>query len=271
MSTRRASNPGRAPRYRGITCRLTIVVAATIAMVAALDAPAHAGVYTVTGCRTGWVPDVRNTGGNVVPSAFDQCDQATSRSLHASLPGSTNSPEGLRANAGDYSGWRFDAPPDTAIVGLSLTWNGRGDYAGSSWSPATVEVATSSNAQVVGRIDPFQTADHFELQDASWVRAYVLCRGQTGSTCRTTFFDVNGAPDVVRLAMQHTSVSLLDRAAPEVADGAGAAVADGVWAGPQPLVFSASDKGGGLFQVAVEVDGRVIATFPRSVGRPLRR
>jgi hypothetical protein len=235
-----------------------VIVGATAVVLAVCDAPARAGVYTVSGCRTGWVPDVLNTSGGTYPATYDECDQATSRSLYAGLPGSRQD----LANGGDYGGWRFDAPPNTAIVRLSLTWRGRGDYATGSWGAATVNVATSSNAQVFAWIDPFSATDSFPLQDASWARVYVACLASVGGTCRRSFFDANGAPDAVRVAIQRATVSILDRSAPEVASVGGTAAAVSVWAGRQPLAFSASDKGGGIFQIAVDVDGSVIETLP---------
>ncbi len=153
MSTRRAgSNHG--PLLCWMSGRRNLVIlGATVAMLVVCDASARAGVYTVSGCRTGWVPDVRNTSGDPYPGAYDECDQATSKSLYASVPAPV---AGGRANSGDYGGWRFVAPPDTVIVGLVLTWSGRGDYAAGDWGPTTVNVATSADVEVISRIDPIQ-------------------------------------------------------------------------------------------------------------------
>jgi hypothetical protein len=157
-------------------------------MLMLLCASAHAGVYTVSGCRTGWVPDVRNTSGGAATAAYDLCDHSV-RSLSAGLPWNTTP----RANAGDYGGWRFDAPANTVIDGLSLTWNGRGDYtgsdAGSDWGAANVSIDASNNAQLAWHIDPFSANDRFAMQDASWVRFVVRCQAQAGSTCRTSLVD----------------------------------------------------------------------------------
>jgi hypothetical protein len=62
-------------RLHGWSVRCFVVVAAA-AQVVVLPERADAGTYTVTGCRTGWVPDVRNTTADVGPAANDRCDQS---------------------------------------------------------------------------------------------------------------------------------------------------------------------------------------------------
>jgi hypothetical protein len=71
-----------------------------------------------------------------------------------------------------------------------------------------------------------------------------------------------GAPDNTRADLIRSTVSLVDRSAPEVQQAAGAAVADPVWTGTEPLTFRADDKGGGLYRVLVEVDGVIAQGLP---------
>ncbi len=52
-----------------------------------------------------------------------------------------------------------------------------------------------------------------------------------------------------------SSVTLVDRFAPIVQSVAGSAATDTTWTGSEPLTFSATDRGGGLFRVIVEADG----------------
>jgi len=216
---------------------------------------AHAGTYTVSGCRTSWAPDVRNTTGLYFVGAYDQCDQPNALWLFASFAGS-------RINAGDYAGWRFEAPPDTAIVSASVRWRGVGDYATPDWDSSVVSLAASNSAQQLERRDAFDATDTISTPDAQWVRAYLLCQASTGSTCRGSFFGPGVAPDNPRLSITRTSVTLIDRSAPDVSQVAGPALSDVLWTGSEALAFTASDKGSGLFRVDVEVDGHTVERVP---------
>jgi len=95
------------------------------------DAGAIATVYAVErpGCRTAWIPVVRNTtiNGNGV-GASDQCGNGRDGMLDASLavPG---------VKSGDYAGWRFNAPAAKAISAVTATWQGRGDTQPSTGGP----------------------------------------------------------------------------------------------------------------------------------------
>jgi hypothetical protein len=228
------------------------------AVVGLLSASADAAVYTVSGCRTGWTPEWRMTAGSFASATYDLCDTPTYRSLSAGLAGG-----GARANPGDYAGWRFDAPADTAIVGISLMWTGHGDYATADGGPAPVRLDASNTAELRNRFDVFATTDSVAVADADWVRAVVLCDALPGSTCRTSFAPPD-PPDALRVAIVSSRVSLIDRLTPTIAQVAGAAATGTTWAGPQPLSFTASDKGSGVFRVDVEVDGSVVQTIPAS-------
>src|SRR5919197_4999471 len=102
-----------------------LAAAASATLLAVLPARAVAGTYTVNGCRNGWVADVRNTTALYAVGAYDNCARPNPGvgQLLASLGGAG------QINAGDYAAWRFDAPPDTAIVATSLTWKGLGEEA----------------------------------------------------------------------------------------------------------------------------------------------
>jgi hypothetical protein len=233
-----------------------LAVAATLAL---LPDIAHAGTYTVSGCRTGWTPDARLSAGTSAGATFDLCETPNYRSLSAGLGG-----DGPRANAGDYAGWRFDAPANTAIVGLSLTWQGHGDVAAGDWGPAAVRIDASNNAQLRQRLDVFRILDAIAMPDADWVRALVICDAQPGSTCRTSFAPPE-APDSLRVGVESSRVSIIDRTTPTVAQVAGSALNATTWTGRQPLSFDASDTGSGVFRVDIEVDGNVLKTIPAVV------
>jgi hypothetical protein len=217
---------------------------------------ADAGTYTVTGCRIGWVPDTRITT-SLAASTLDLCDSSNNPMLSAGFGGASSG-----VNPGDYVGWRFDVPSDTAIEALTLTWSGRGDLAGASWGPARVNLDTSTAPQARTRIDPFSQTDSLIVSDAQWVRAYVTCIAQSGSTCRGSFFDANGVPDTLRIGIRSATITLVDRFAPEVSAVGGSATAAGAWTGAEHLSFSASDRGGGIYRALVDVDGRILQATP---------
>jgi hypothetical protein len=186
--------------------------------------------------------------------AFDQCDEPNAHWLHAgfAMP---------HINPGDYAGWRFDAPPNTAIVSASIHWTGRGDWATTDWGSADVSLAASNSAQALERRDAFDTTDTITTPDAQWVRAYLMCHAQSGSTCRGSFIG-SGDPDNPRLSIIHSSVTISDRLAPDVKQVAGPALSDALWTDSERLAFSASDDGGGLYRVIVEVDGVAVKALP---------
>jgi hypothetical protein len=231
-------------------------IAICVAVVALACSPpsADAGTYNVTGCRTSWVPDVRNTSGPYVMGTFDQCDEPDVRWLYASFANG-------RINAGDYVGWRFDAPANTAIVSASIRWRGRGDWASADWGLVDVSLVASNSAQVLERRDAFDTTDTISMPDAQWVRAYVLCHAQSGSTCRGNFIG-SGDLDNPRLSILRSTVTISDRLAPVVRQIAGPALSDVVWTDSKPLAFSASDEGSGLFRLDIAVDGRTVSSVP---------
>jgi hypothetical protein len=92
-----------------------------------LPARGTAGTYTVSACRAGWTPETRLTPNAPAPGAYDFCD-LPQHGLSAEFPNN-----GMMIASGDYAGWRFDAPADTAIASATVRWVGLGDYATASW------------------------------------------------------------------------------------------------------------------------------------------
>jgi hypothetical protein len=215
---------------------------------------AVAGTYTVSGCRIGWVPEVHDSGAGSLAS--DQCDNPNTRGLYAGLGA------GLRANPGDYAGWRFEAPPDTAVTEVAITWFGRGDIASGDWGAATVDLSASNNESAISHLDLFGRTESVSIPDAQWVRAYVTCKAPVGLTCRTNWVAPATAPDGPRLLVRQATFTILDHSAPQTDQVAGPAVTDATWAGSEPLSYAAEDKGGGVFRVLVDVDGQVVKAMP---------
>jgi hypothetical protein len=126
-----------------------VIVFAGATVLALTSEPADAGTYTVSGCRSGWAPDVRNTTGTAGIGTPDYCD--TSGVLRANLGGafSTNNP-------GDYAGWRFAAPSDTTISRAAVRWHGWTYFSG-NWRMAYLE--SSVQTPPIYHFDRFDEAD----------------------------------------------------------------------------------------------------------------
>ena len=225
-----------------------------IAMLACC-ADAFAGTYTVSGCRTAWNPAVRITSADLYAGAYDECANPQYQMLDAAFAAP-------KVNPGDSVGWRFDAPPDTAIDAVNITWWGRGDYATGDWGAAVATLDASTGGQAIRHLDLFMpTTETLSAPDARWVQAYVICVANPGSTCRGRDWFA-GAFDSTHVSMSRSTVRLFDRSAPDVQTAGGAAVTDPVWTGIEPLSYRAEDKGGGLYRVLVEVDGAIVRALP---------
>jgi hypothetical protein len=233
------------------------VIAAAVAFLSCA-AKASAGTYTVTGCRTGWVPDVRNTTDAFGPGVFDQCAQQNADWLYASL-GARFAP-----NLGDYASWRFDAPSATTIAAVTVTWHGRGDDEGADYASSVIGLVASNSAQPFERDDTFAETRTMSVPDAQWVQAYVACKAFNPSLtrCRAPIQGPNEPPESAHFAITRSTVTLVDRFAPEIQQAGGAALTDPVWTGVEQLSFRAEDKGGGLYRGLVEVDGAVARALP---------
>jgi hypothetical protein len=63
---------------------------------------------------------------------------------------------------------------------------------------------------------------------------------------------------IPKIFIRGTTVALVDRLAPVVQSAGGSALLEPTWTGVEPLSFSASDRGGGLYRVLVDFDGTVV-------------
>jgi hypothetical protein len=216
---------------------------------------AVAGTYTVSGCKNGWVADVRNSTGPYAVGVYDNCPQPSPgvAQLLASLGGAG------RINAGDYAAWRFDAPTDTAIVATSLTWKGLGEEATADHGADVVALATSSG-ESIQHLGRFAVTETLPARNARGVRSAITCLAEAGSTRRGV--DSGDATNIFSFAISGARVTLLDRLSPDVSRVGGSAIADHVWTGQEPVSFDGSDRGGGVFRVDVDVDGATIQTLP---------
>jgi hypothetical protein len=226
-----------------------VVLSAALSLV--LPAHGWAGTYTVSACRAGWTPEIRRTSTENTPGAYDFCDLAA-HGLAAQFGGAMTP-------SGDYAGWRFDAPPDTVITTARVRWWGFGDYATASWGASAARLDMSTTTLVRSHYEVFDTTETVSGPDASWVGVYLVSVPGTNS-CRSS---IGGPPgDVPRIFIKGTTVALVDRLAPIVQSSGGSALTEPTWTGAQPLTFAASDRGGGIHRVLVEVDGRIASASP---------
>jgi hypothetical protein len=232
-------------------CTALRVALLTVAVALSTATPALAGTYTVSACRDGWAPEVHRTALATSPAAEDHCE--SNRSLKATFYTSGFQ----RVNAGDYAAWRFDAPPDTVITGATVDWQALNEYAMNDWNAGLARLEMSTTTNGISRAGPFHLSDTISGPGATWVRVSLVC-SELGSSCRTLFPDTYLYPYVFVL---RSTVSILDRLSPVVQSASGPAASDGAWTGAEPLSFSASDRGGGLYRVLVDVDGQVVKTL----------
>jgi hypothetical protein len=141
-----------------------------------------------------------------------------------------------------------------------VDWNGLGDYAAGDWGPIEARI-DASTAAGYGPIAAFDTTEARDFSDATWVRVSLVCLPSPAPSCRT-HFGSGPVPDIAHVWMTASTVTILDRSAPVVQAVGGSAVTDAAWTGSEPLTFSATDRGGGLFRVIVEADGVPVKALP---------
>lgn len=88
------------------------------------------------------------------------------------------------------------------------------------------------------------------------------------ASCFTTQSSVCSARSGGRasFSISRAVFDLEDRDAPVVTPATGDAVTNGEWGGPIGIAFGATDRGGGVFRLLVEVDGQVLYKQPLSGG-----
>jgi hypothetical protein len=226
---------------------------ALLTMAGALSAatPALGGTYTASACRDGWAPEVHRTALATSPAAEDHCGS------NGSLKATFYTSGFQRVNPGDYAAWRFDAPPDTVITQATVDWQALNEYAMNDWGAGVARLEMSTTTNGIFHAGPFHSSDTISGPGAAWVRVSLVCF-ELGASCRTLFPDTYLYPYVFVL---RSTVSILDRLSPVVQSASGPAASDAAWTGAEPLSFSASDRGGGVYRVLVDFDGQVVKTL----------
>lgn len=250
--------------------RISLFVLAIVAAWMASVAPASAtGSYQVYSCRTpaglpaptdGWSTIL----GHEAVTA-DNCNAADARDLDAQTLDQ-------RAMVGDFAGWRYSAPQNLTLGPLSF-WrytvvshhdldNATGQW--SSW----ISLGSPEHAAAVERCDLDCTGlgsaedrnllagNRFDVAPPPGTRdAYVVagCIGTPGYGCNVLHDQVGNRTGYARYDVQALQAELEDSFAPVAQDVSGSLTIDDVLKGAASLSFAASDKGGGLYHVWIDV------------------
>lgn len=249
------------------TLRTSIAAAATVfaSLAASSETAAAAGTYEVWTCRApdgtpaatgdgggGWKAEAANTnpgGGNV---ADDRCAAGGTLLLrHAeSAPQPTPS----------FLSWVFSAPPGTSVSRYALDFEGYARPAGANSVFGEVALHTDLQPDPVyderyygaGGVARHETGH--DSPGARQVRLRVAC-GDLAGAGRPCGAEIDGAP--ARIDIYRGVFTLKDQDAPAVGAVSGDATTDSLWAGSAGISVGATDQGGGVYRLGVEVDGEV--------------
>lgn len=244
----------------GLTASIVAIGALTPA------AAARAGTYEVWTCRApdgspaavaddagGWRVVMQGTsdvGGN---QASNSCAQGGS--VHGALA------IGGRQPAPSLVMWDFLAPASTRIVRALVDLDGysrRYQSGATSVGDVVVTDSTRTDPDYVRRWQGFgafgRESVAFSVAAGSSVGVWGTCSHlvPSGAYC-------DPGPDggVARFAIHRATFKLADRDAPIPGAATGDAVTNTTWAGPTGISFGATDQGGGVYRLAIEVDGRI--------------
>ena len=246
---------------------LTILLGAVALFGAA--APAHAGEYTVWGCRTpdgrivataGWTAGIAPSGAG---SAHQHC-LSSEPGFTAELARGSAVPNEARVY------WRFTAPPGRTIAAFTL-WrvtNGAANadprwyqFADALVDPGvagSVETVDSCSQERCTGSDPLSDDNALQIagRDARTITFQVHCVAPppaTGCTATET---------PARYRVARSAIRLNDLADPLLTapPSGGLVDPDRTLSGVQGLSISARDEGAGLYEAALEIDGREVTS-----------
>jgi hypothetical protein len=246
-------------------------VAASIAIVTgaslATASTAYAGTYTVYGCRT--------PSGGAAPMGSWQVGLDSSDGYHHDFWGSTcpdpvfmGMDAGFSHVDGDYAEETFVAPPNTTIQSYAISRAVRlvpsAGYLYQAWVQSAgrwqlLEGCTS--ASTCGTYGDYQDPAagsnllrHTAPTDTTAIELKVTCARSGG--CPSVKSEGHVTDSVWIFA---SAITLSDNFSPQFASPpSGPLVAGGVLAGVEPVTIAATDKGSGVYQAMIEVDGRVL-------------
>jgi hypothetical protein len=234
----------------------------TLCCIALLVSPAEGGTFEVVACdaapgfaNNSWRPDA-NHGGMVAYSACPAGDNPRLGlgAVHNEYPSGYTVPTGSAAR------WFFDAPANTAIVGI------RAD-ALFEWSNFRWQSALSNGSQIIEGCPSLPADPGGQCAAGMYANDYVAI--PPSGVIYTEAYCVRGPCPVgglgkrwVRAALTYAAVTLTDWTAPGVLNPHGRLWTDGWVSGTGDVGFDATDNTG-IKAVQVLVDGRVMAADGR--------
>jgi hypothetical protein len=224
--------------------------------------PSWGGTYTVQSCRDsagrpaatsdasgGWT---YGTTGQTGLTAVNRCP-GVGRDLVAAVNGPWSFPIGARA------WWRFVAPPHTVIDSFGLWFSG---YA-RPWNGSNQGVV-AINGSHSGRIATFDgqgsmPSQLFRLGERhdTYLELLAACDAPQG------FPDCAAGQNHAEVHVERSEVTLIDTEPPSSGTVGGSAPESRTWVGVQHFAFGATDQGGGVYQVMLDVDG--VQAFTRTI------
>ncbi|MDO9396625.1 MAG: hypothetical protein Q7T71_08785, partial [Herbiconiux sp.] len=154
--------------------------------------------------------------------------------------------------------WDFDAPPFTTIERYSLDFDGftRPRTDGQSFGDLSIANGRQSDPEYDARFAGHGLVSRQTIErdgrSSSRVRVLVSCTPNGQAFCEA---DAAGSP--ARVNIYRGTFTLADRDAPAVTSVSGDATTDAIWAGSTGISVGATDQGGGVYRLGVEVDGQV--------------
>lgn len=242
-----------------------VAFAAGLLVVPFTSQEADAATYEVWTCRApdgsaaattdvagGW----RSEGINVNPGGgnqtANQCPSGGALVLRHAQGGPQPTPSS--------TGWIFDAPAATTVAKYSLNFGGyaRPGGGGAIFGEVALHTDLQSDPDYNERylesgVVPRHEATH-NGNGARRVHVRAACGDLTGSgqLCGP---GADGAPAQVDIF--RGIFTLDDRDAPAVGSVSGDALTDNLWAGATGISVGATDQGGGVYRLGVEVDGQI--------------
>jgi hypothetical protein len=249
-----------------IAIPIPLTILATLAIHPSI---AFAGTYTVHTCETPTGTFTGN-GGWTSATGFTVAGYDEGSSTPCLSPGASSSLQfgasGLPVSAGSWLSWDFVAPEDTAINSYDL------ERAFNLGWPIIARVANRSyllqiwhdadaNAGLLDFKKPLQAGQTLfqalpsaiEGDDVSWSSLHV------GLSCWAVVGSLDCGPFPAQVTISRASIGLTDTEAPEGMETGGALAGIDPVRGVASMSVHASDDGGGVYRVALIVDGDEVA------------
>lgn len=160
-----------------------------------------------------------------------------------------------------FGSWTFHAPVATAIRSYSVDFEAYGRAAdGGQHIYGDIHMLTAAQADpdyderfYGSGVVPRRTVSH-DGRSAQSVKVQASCGDNTGAgtPCAP---GADGSP--ARFSIYRATFTLEDRDAPAVTSVSGDAVTGDLWAGATGIAVGATDAGGGVYRLGVEVDGQI--------------